>query len=206
MAFLRPKETQSPTTATFKVPLTFNKLDFRDYLFHVYGVEVTSVRSFINQMRPKQRNLPGRNNGQWYRPRSQKLMVVDLQKPFVWPERPKPEEMEPWDHRLFTSVEKGHKSEVGDANSRRSKDAPKLRRPDEDRGRLASLAKELLSGKRKWVSGADWTGHGSTQTVALEEAAEDGGQEGEVEEEVWTETETETDVKVKSPGAKDQRP
>lgn len=203
VAFLRPKENQSPTTATFKVPLTFNKLDFRDYLYHVYGVEVNSVRSFINQMRPKQRNLPGKSNGKWYRPRSQKLMLVDLKKPFVWPERPKPEDRESWDHNLFTAVEKGHDSAVAEASEKRSKNVPKLRTPDEDRDRLRSLAEELLSGKRKWVPGADWTGQGLTQSAALE-AAKDGGKEGEVEEEVWTETET--DVKVVSPEvAQDKR-
>lgn len=139
------------------MPLTFNKLDFRDYLYHVYDVEVTSVRSFINQMLPQQRALPGGIAGQWYRPRSQKLMVVDLKKPFIWPERPSEEDMEPWDHKLFSAVEDGHAKDVKDATVKASSGRPKLRTQQElgpNRVMLRHAAEELLSGKKKWVPGS----------------------------------------------------
>ncbi|KAF3767597.1 hypothetical protein M406DRAFT_338336 [Cryphonectria parasitica EP155] len=164
ITFLRPKEGQSPTTATFQVPLTFNKLDFRDYLYNVYDVEVNSVRSFINQKRPQQRSLGGMG-GRWYRPRSQKLMIVDLKKPFVWPERPAEEDMAPWDHALFKNVEGGHEKDVSEAE-RRVRGTPVLRMYDEkdlDRARLAKRAKELLEGKRKWTPGSEW---GELETTA----------------------------------------
>lgn len=142
------------------MPLTFNKFDFRDYLFNLYQVEVTSVRSFINQMRPSRRSRPGGASGQWYRPRSQKLMVVDLKKPFVWPERPAEQDMVEWDHTLFKAVEDGHDEEVQQASAAAGSGRPKMRtqlKEDEDRKRLRDAAKALLSGKKKWVPGT-WVG------------------------------------------------
>lgn len=139
------------------MPLTFNKLDFRDYLYHVYDVEVRSVRSFINQRLPKQRSIDGKS-GKWYRPRSQKLMIVDLVKPFVWPERPSEEAMTEWDHKLFESVESGHDQEIAEAE-RRARGMPILRphqKQSLDRTKLAATAKELLEGKKKWNPGMEW--------------------------------------------------
>ncbi|ROW02336.1 hypothetical protein VSDG_02474 [Cytospora chrysosperma] len=152
ITFVRPKPNQPPTTATFHVPLTFNKLDFRDYLFNVYNVEVTSVRSFINQMQVRQRSFKG-FGGKWYRPRSQKMMVVDLVKPFVWPAEP--EDKDAWDHKMFTSVEKTHKEQL-DLDFERTRGTPPLRhelsQPD-SRVLLKQQANELLNGTRKWRPG-----------------------------------------------------
>ncbi|ROW16727.1 hypothetical protein VPNG_01649 [Cytospora leucostoma] len=152
ITFVRPKANQPPTTATFHVPLTFNKLDFRDYLWNVYNVEVTGVRSFINQMQARQRNYKG-FGGKWYRPRSQKMMVVDLAKPFVWPEVP--EDKDAWDHSMFTAVEKTHKEQL-DLDFERTKGTPPLReeqKASDDRVLLRQQAKELLAGTRKWRPG-----------------------------------------------------
>lgn len=175
------------------MPLTFNKLDFRDYLYHVYNVEVTSVRSFINQMLPQQRTLPGGTSGQWYRPRSQKLMVVDLKKPFVWPERPSKEDMEAWDHKLFKAVEKGHEKDVRQATVRASSGRPKLRTQeqiDADRLRLKHAAEALLSGKKKWVPGTWVEAEKKEEEEEVEptvlEAAPNAHEMGE---EGWTEVE-----------------
>ncbi|PSR81903.1 hypothetical protein BD289DRAFT_438476 [Coniella lustricola] len=157
VSFLRPKDGQSPTIATFEVPLTFNKLDFRDYLYHVYDVEVRSVRSFINQRLPAQRSLSGRS-GKWYRPRSQKLMIVDLVKPFVWPERPTAEKMQDWDHKMYQAVEQGHANDVAIAE-RQARGMPLLRpnvAREENRAILAKKAKDLLEGKAKWNPGLTW--------------------------------------------------
>ncbi|KAK3323477.1 hypothetical protein B0T19DRAFT_426116 [Cercophora scortea] len=84
ITFIRPKPKQPPNLATFVVPLTFNKLDLRDYLFHAYNVEVLAVRSFINERAP----IRDGDRGKWYRPRAQKMMIVELAKAFVWPEVP----------------------------------------------------------------------------------------------------------------------
>lgn len=114
------------------------------------------MRSFINQMRPQRRARPGGAGGQWYRPRSQKLMVVDLKKPFVWPERPAEDEMDEWDHKLFQAVEEGHNDDVRQATVRAGSGRPKMRtqlEENEDRARLREAAAALLSGKKKWVPG-----------------------------------------------------
>ncbi|KAI0840935.1 hypothetical protein F5Y06DRAFT_294206 [Hypoxylon sp. FL0890] len=90
IAFLRPRENQPPNFASFRVPLTFNKLDIRDYLLHAYNVPVLGVRSQLTQRRPRQSKLHQRI----YRPPPVKTMTVELQKPFAWPKEP--EDLEPW--------------------------------------------------------------------------------------------------------------
>ncbi|KAK4150924.1 hypothetical protein C8A00DRAFT_36458 [Chaetomidium leptoderma] len=101
VTFIRPKPRQPPNLATFVVPLQFNKLDLRDYLYHAYDVEVTSVRSFINQAAPAQKH---RHFGKSYRPRSQKMMIAELVKPFVWPTVPDEKDREAFDHEMFARL------------------------------------------------------------------------------------------------------
>jgi large subunit ribosomal protein L23 len=91
------------------VPLQFNKLDLRDYLFHAYNVEVTSVRSFINQPTPRQKYG---HFGKWYRPRSQKMMIAELVKPFVWPDPPAEEDRDQFDYNTFKKMEKMREEQV----------------------------------------------------------------------------------------------
>lgn len=139
--------------ATFNVPLSFNKLDFRDYLWNVYNVEARSVRSFVNQMRPRQRQYGPSQGGKWYRPRSQKMMIADLARPFVWPEAP--EDLTPWDKLMFDAVEGEHKKSI-EAQYARAKGTPKLREQmglSPDRRKLRTEAEELLAGRRKWRPG-----------------------------------------------------
>lgn len=83
------------------MPLQFNKLDLRDYLYHAYNVEVTAVRSFINQPMPRRKFG---QTGRFYRPRSQKMMIAELVKPFVWPEAPAKDQREAFDHGMFEMV------------------------------------------------------------------------------------------------------
>lgn len=192
VTFLRPKPGQSPTTATFQVPLTFNKLDFRDYLYNVYNVEVNSVRAFINQKAPQQRPGPRDSGGQWYRPRAQKLMVVDLRKPFVWPDQPSEEGMEPWDRKLFAAVEAGHEEDVSRAEAR-SGGMPKLRTQMEDarsRVKLKDVAQDLLSGKKKWLPGTEWVETEKEEKVAEAVAAPTEKGKAKAETEPVTVTET----------------
>ncbi|KAI0409094.1 hypothetical protein F4802DRAFT_547695 [Xylaria palmicola] len=90
ITFLAPRENQPPTFATFKVPLTFNKFDLRDYLLHAYKTPVLAVRSQLRQQRIKKSKVHGRV----YRPPPIKTMTVQLVKPFVWPRAPT--DVKPW--------------------------------------------------------------------------------------------------------------
>lgn len=86
-----------PTFAKFLVPLHFNKLDMRDYLWHVYGIEtVGTIRSYVQQQ-PLRMDKPGAvlpRQRNWYRERSIKKMTVEMDRPFVWPEAP--EDLSPY--------------------------------------------------------------------------------------------------------------
>src|SRR5690606_17179737 len=64
-----------PTHAQFHVPLTFNKLDLKDYLFHLYNVEVRSVRSWVIAKNRSRRDPTTLNR------RPDKYMTVELVKP-----------------------------------------------------------------------------------------------------------------------------
>lgn len=73
----------------FSVPLTFNKLDMRDYLQRAYGVSVLGIRSAVYQMPLTRDRVMGRSGlGPWRRPPSKKKMIVKLVEPFVWPDAP----------------------------------------------------------------------------------------------------------------------
>ncbi|KAI0014376.1 hypothetical protein F4779DRAFT_8148 [Xylariaceae sp. FL0662B] len=101
ITLLRPKEKQPPSFATFKVPLTFNKFDLRDYLLHAYGVMTLGVRSQLVQQRP----VPAKGRpGRIYRPAPIKMMMVELASPFVWPDEPA--DKTPWND---PAQEKRHK-------------------------------------------------------------------------------------------------
>ncbi|KAI0489500.1 hypothetical protein F4859DRAFT_501284 [Xylaria cf. heliscus] len=88
--FLAPRPNQLPTFATFKVPLTFNKFDIRDYLFHVYNTPVLAVRSQVRQRREFKRHVGGRR----FIPPPIKTMTVQLTQPFKWPSMPT--DITPW--------------------------------------------------------------------------------------------------------------
>lgn len=89
-----------PNFVQFIVPLNINKLDLKDYLYHVYGVECLSVRSYIEQQKIAQtkRHL-GERHVEWYRPRAIKRMTVELVEPFVYPEEPT--ELKPYVLSIF---------------------------------------------------------------------------------------------------------
>lgn len=67
-----------------------NKLDLRDYLFHAYNIRVHSVRSFIQlqKIRQDKPNALRAKPRRWFRPRSIKKMMVEMERPFVWHEAP----------------------------------------------------------------------------------------------------------------------
>ncbi|AEO66848.1 uncharacterized protein THITE_2115321 [Thermothielavioides terrestris NRRL 8126] len=149
IAFIRPKPRQPPNLATFVVPLTFNKLDLRDYLYHVYNVEVTAVRSFINQPQPRQKDG---QRGKWYRPRSQKMMIAELVKPFVWPDPPAEDAREAFDHAMFKRLQKERDDQI--SRSMNPSNIPlRTRGPEtQERQTLREQAKEFLD-RGEWTNG-----------------------------------------------------
>jgi large subunit ribosomal protein L23 len=152
ITMLRPKEGMPPWHASFKVPLHFNKLEFRDYLFHVYNVKTSSVRSQVVQPPPQRRGI--RQDGAWYRPRSWKIMHVTLYKPFVWPEVPAEQDLEEFDKKIFDKYGDIRKQEEEDY-AKREKNKYVLRDEVQREGvkDLARQARDLLSGKERWKSG-----------------------------------------------------
>lgn len=134
----------APTFAQFLVPLSFNKLDMRDYLFHAYNVRVHNIRSFIKQ-HPIQsvetghwRDLPGKRRQ--FRPKSTKKMLVELDKPFVWPETPT--DLAKWDKDRHSALESARNLEIYGL-----KDQGRLH---DERTSIADQAMRLLEGKEKW--------------------------------------------------------
>ncbi|KUJ06766.1 uncharacterized protein LY89DRAFT_790162 [Mollisia scopiformis] len=136
--------TQPATFASFIVPLNLNKLDLRDYLWNAYGISVRGVRSYIQQQKVRQ-DKPGAKRPKprkWYRPRAIKKMMVEMEKPFVWPAVP--ESFEDWDKSTFDAAAEGRKEEESvyrwDARMQANK----------ERGSIAEQAKALQSGEDSW--------------------------------------------------------
>ncbi|OAA32451.1 Ribosomal protein L25/L23 [Moelleriella libera RCEF 2490] len=146
ITFLR-KEHLPPNEACFKVPLRFTKFDLRDYLWNLYNVEVTKVRSYVKQQPLAQRGMLSR---QWYRPLPLKIMVVELAKPFQWPELP--QNLEPWNNELWKKRDKMLEEQNEDQiNKKRFLIPMKSKQPlSKERKELASLAKKMAEGEIKW--------------------------------------------------------
>ncbi|KAG5920147.1 hypothetical protein E4U42_006285 [Claviceps africana] len=141
------KEHLPPNEACFQVPLRFTKFDLRDYLWNLYNVEVTKVRSFVKQQPLTQRDSHSRS---WYRPQSLKIMTVELAKPFQWPDRPT--DLEPWNHDLWVkreeSMEKSNEEQIA---LQKFQVPMKSKEPlSMERRKLAALAKKMEAGEVKW--------------------------------------------------------
>ncbi|KAI0967597.1 hypothetical protein F4678DRAFT_444959 [Xylaria arbuscula] len=141
VTFLAPKPNQPPTFATFKVPLTFNKFDIRDYLLHAYRTPVVGVRAQLRQQRIRK----SKTHGRIYRPPPIKTMTVQLTQPFVWPRAPT--DVTPWRkkamERAFAKRQKDH---VTQANMRKKGVMP-LRDEEKDslaRRNMRAEAKRIL--------------------------------------------------------------
>ncbi|KAK8091133.1 hypothetical protein PG994_000638 [Apiospora phragmitis] len=151
ITFCRPtRESQLPQFATFKVPLHFNKLDIRDYLFNAYSVVTLGVRSAVMR-RPVLRSHPITQRVQ--RPPSIKYMTVELQKPFVWPKEPTKEELKQWDDEATEARVKLHEkreSQMKNYQLYGTIDRPNMQKKTQDRSLLAKQARELVSGAAKW--------------------------------------------------------
>ncbi|MCJ1399715.1 hypothetical protein MMC11_002917 [Xylographa trunciseda] len=150
--------------ASFLVPLSFNKLDLKDYLYNVYNIPVLSVRSFVQQQRVRQdkpnAKLPRARR--WYRARSIKKMTVEMGKvdgmgggSFVWPKEE--EDLEQWDKKVWDAAQAGQETE----NERLGPGAAQL--PPTDRKTMAEQAKALLEGKLIWRP--SWRDYGRPREV-----------------------------------------
>lgn len=88
---LKRNERLEPYHAVFEVPLNFSKLDLRDYLFHLYGIELISIRSVVlpGVLRRKIKKKAGLGatvrRGPMQRTKARKKMTVQLVKPFRFP-------------------------------------------------------------------------------------------------------------------------
>ncbi|KAF4773938.1 ribosomal protein L23 [Colletotrichum scovillei] len=150
VTFVR-KDKSPANMATFNVPLTFTKFDIRDYLWNLYNVETTAVRSQV-----KQSAIERRSTGSGYfRPQSTKVMTVQLTKPFVWPSPPA--DLEPWNKKLWEARESVSREQYrGDIR----KQLGRLARPSKDkespeRKFLRKQAGRILRGAApgKWDQG-----------------------------------------------------
>ncbi|KAM6481067.1 hypothetical protein HDV62DRAFT_364817 [Trichoderma sp. SZMC 28011] len=141
------KEHLPPNEACFKVPLRFTKFDLRDYLWNLYSVEVTAVRSYVKQQPLTQRSTSSRS---WYRPQPQKIMTVELAKPFQWPEVPA--DLEPWSNELWKMREDTIEKRNEEQLVRQRFQIPlKSQEPvPKERVELGNLAKKMLAGEVKW--------------------------------------------------------
>jgi large subunit ribosomal protein L23 len=145
ITMLRPRPGLPPWHASFRVPLSFNKLEFRDYLYNVYNVEVSSVRSMVVQR-------PG-GYGERNRPLSDKIMHVTLVKPFVWPAVPRKEDLQAFDKGIFDTMRAAEKKQEEKHDRLRTREHLQPLRDEERQPGMEQLskhAKDLLSGKVKW--------------------------------------------------------
>ncbi|KAK6202139.1 mitochondrial 54S ribosomal protein YmL41 [Pestalotiopsis sp. IQ-011] len=145
----RPHRPQPPQFATFQVPLTFNKLDIRDYLLHAYKVNTRNVRSHLAQRPPRLSPFTGRIG----RPPPIKYMTVELEKPFVFPAEPAEEEHGKWhteEMQKRVDMEKEYERRASSYRDKGTLVSPAMRRRDDDRNMLAKQAQDLLEGKVKW--------------------------------------------------------
>ncbi|KAK3990070.1 hypothetical protein QBC44DRAFT_239956 [Cladorrhinum sp. PSN332] len=150
IAFIRPLPKQPPNLASFAVPLKFNKLDLRDYLYHAYNVEVLSVRSFINQSAPQRKYGV---HGKWYRPQSKKMMIAELVKPFVWPEVLPESERESFDYDVYKRMEAQREEHIERSSNPDIIPLRTMTRQPKDRKDLRQQAQDFLKGGAEWTNG-----------------------------------------------------
>lgn len=84
VTLLKPKAKYTPYQASFKVPRNFNKMDLRDYLWHVYGLRALNVTVSLSPGTFARRPMDLAR----YRQSQTKYMTIEMEEPFVWPEIP----------------------------------------------------------------------------------------------------------------------
>ena len=151
LTFIRPPRHQPANFASFFTPLWMNKLDLKDYLYHLYGVEALYIRSYIAHGRV----IRDSGSGRLVRTSQKKKMTIEMKTGdnFVWPDVP--EDLEPWNKRVEQALEKEKEAQ----KEGRSQQGQELGRVgDEARTSLREKARALLEGKVKWRPG--WQEHG----------------------------------------------
>lgn len=83
ICLLRNNAKHTPYQAKFIVPKSFNKLDLRDYLWHIYHLRVLGITTLLTPAK-FDRSLPAPYRTRFRSPQIKK-MTVDLVDPFVWP-------------------------------------------------------------------------------------------------------------------------
>ncbi|CDO92258.1 unnamed protein product [Kluyveromyces dobzhanskii CBS 2104] len=97
---VRPNAKHTPYQAKFIVPKSFNKLDLRDYLFHLYGLRALNVTTQLLHARYSRATpLSPRHRGPQI-----KKMTIDMAEPFIWPEEP--EDKTAWNTEFQKELEK----------------------------------------------------------------------------------------------------
>lgn len=84
VALLQPKAKYTPYQASFAVPRNFNKMDLRDYLWHVYGLRALNVTV---QLTPPVYQR-GMDDHARFRGPQFKYMTIEMEEPFIWPSIP----------------------------------------------------------------------------------------------------------------------
>ncbi|PGH26981.1 hypothetical protein AJ80_01365 [Polytolypa hystricis UAMH7299] len=150
-----------PRFASFWVPLTFNKLDLKDYLKRVYDVDVLNIRSYVQQQIPTRILRNGKAYGPWRRPQSLKRMTVELKDPFVWPAEP--EDFTPWEKETFYGAK-----ERQDKSQEAQKPDAILAEPKEKRESLEAQIKALKEtvANEGVVAEGEGEGEGEGKTAA----------------------------------------
>ncbi|RCK56344.1 54S ribosomal protein L41, mitochondrial [Candida viswanathii] len=82
ICLLRPNAKHTPYQAKFLVPKSMNRMDLRDYLWHIYGLRALNVTV---QLQPAKWKRGPMDNGRYRGPQLKK-MTVDMAEPFVWPD------------------------------------------------------------------------------------------------------------------------
>lgn len=105
---LRPNAKHTPYQAKFIVPKSFNKLDLRDYLFHIYGLRAMNVTTQLLHGKFTRFNIGSPR----YRSPQIKKMTIDMAEPFIWPEEPLKKENSLWDDSIVKELEKFREENV----------------------------------------------------------------------------------------------
>ncbi|KAH9865579.1 hypothetical protein J1614_009164 [Plenodomus biglobosus] len=144
IAFIRTPRL-SPYHARFLVPLDFSKYDLRDYLYHAYNVRCFNIRSYVKQMPVRDTTDQQRH---WFRPDSKKYMTVEMEQPFVWPERP---DLTPWSQKEFNNeIEKVMDTDGSGSATEQRNNARKLR------DQVKKLLSKDMKDKDQGVSQRTW--------------------------------------------------
>ncbi|KAI2624732.1 hypothetical protein GGS21DRAFT_314874 [Xylaria nigripes] len=163
VTFLAPKDNQLPTFARFRVPLTFNKFDLRDYLLHVYRTPVLGVRSQLRQQPIRRSKMRARV----YRPPPIKTMTVELTKPFVWPRVPI--DPKPWRSPAAKNMQASATREAG----RRKRLEKTGFMPLQDEKESSPGRKELREEAQRLLKEGGWSNKRELDVRFIEKAEKD---------------------------------